>query len=190
MTTSTHEVPMTMSKRAALHLRYDTAEDITLQLLLDTEDLPANARSVIGEIVTQREGEEAEISGVLMARFDRDEPATPTTYRLDTTALTVFAIDQYDQEHDLNAEGEPCNLRGDRSRPGTRRRQPRTAPRRGLDHGNIVENRTQEKSFRRLRSNDSGRRSRLADAGWFRASQGTAIQPTTGLPGCRSPATR
>lgn len=53
MTTSTHEVPMTMSKRAALHLRYDTAEDITLQLLLDTEDLPANARSVIGEIVTQ-----------------------------------------------------------------------------------------------------------------------------------------
>ncbi len=69
MTTTTHEVPMTKSKRAALHLRYDTAEDITLQLLLDTEDLPANARSVIGEIVTRREGEaEVAFEQVLAAR--------------------------------------------------------------------------------------------------------------------------
>lgn len=101
------------SKRAALHLRYDTMGDLALRMLLDTEDLPADARSVIGEIVTQREGEEAEISGELMSRFDRDEPATPTTYRLDTTVLTVFAIGQYGQEHDLNAEGKPCKSLAD-----------------------------------------------------------------------------
>jgi len=55
------------SKRAALHLRYDTM-DLTLEMLLATEDLPANARSVIAEIVAfrndqarlEREGEELE----------------------------------------------------------------------------------------------------------------------------------
>lgn len=34
------------------------------------------------------------------------------TYRLDTTALTVIAIDQYNQETDLNATGEPCRTLG------------------------------------------------------------------------------
>lgn len=108
----THEVPMTKSKCAALHLRYGTKEDITLELLLDTDDLPENARSVITEIVAlrsaaaavHREGEEVELED----RAARDD----TTYRLDTTALTVIAIDQYGQEGDLNAEGEPCQTLG------------------------------------------------------------------------------
>lgn len=30
------------------------------------------------------------------------------TYRIDFDALTIIGIDKYGEEHDLNAQGEPC----------------------------------------------------------------------------------
>lgn len=59
MNTPSH-VPMTKSKRDALHLCYDTMEDLTLKMLFTDNDVPPNTRSVIAEIVAQR-GDQAEL---------------------------------------------------------------------------------------------------------------------------------
>lgn len=68
MTTTTHEVPMTKSKREALHLRYGTMEDLTLSMLLATDDLPPNARSVITAITIRRRVQKARDDEALQAR--------------------------------------------------------------------------------------------------------------------------
>lgn len=43
------------------------------------------------------------------AEPDEEDAVAGTTHRLDTSALTVFAVDRFGEEHDLNAEGAPCN---------------------------------------------------------------------------------
>lgn len=35
------------------------------------------------------------------------------TYRIDLDALTIIGIDEYGEEHDLNARGEPCQTLSD-----------------------------------------------------------------------------
>lgn len=97
-------VPMTKSKRDALHLRYDTAEDITLELLLDT-DLAPNARSVITEIVALRSDQtKLERNYARVRRFHRGSAALAVEGRRAELPLEMEREDQESAEAEARDE--------------------------------------------------------------------------------------